>query len=633
MCGICGVVYLDRGRSVGSEMLRGMSHTLTHRGPDDEGLFIDRNVGLGMRRLAIIDVSGGQQPIANEDNSKQIIFNGEIYNHLDLRESLVSNGHRFKTRTDTEAILHNYEKRGAACVQDLNGMFAFAIWDSERQSLLLTRDRLGIKPLYYYVDGEKFIFGSEIKAILACDDVDLTLDYQAIYYYLTYLYIPAPYTIYKQIKKLPPGHLLVLKDRILDIKKYWTLSYDVDPGLTVNKCTERIEELIADAVKIRLMSEVPLGAFLSGGIDSSTICNFMMKAGDGQVKTFSIGFPIKGPFNELEYSTLAASHLGTDHHQMVVYPDAVNLFSKIMDYLDEPMGDSSVIPTFLLSEFTRNQVTVALSGDGGDELFAGYERYLVIKSILVYEKLPGSIRDNVFAPLVHNFFKDTQQREGLWAQTKRFMNDFKRGHQETFLRLITNFNSSLIDAYCSPELKEEFKYYDPHELARSYFDGKFLGNPSEPINALLNQETMMYLPDDLLFKVDRMSMAHSLEVRVPLLDHRLVEFAARIPPSLKIKGFSTKYILKKLMSRHLPHKIVYKKKQGFTPPLKEWFRNELRDYIREILLSRTARDRGFFNISGVKRMIDDHIAGRREFHHQLWVLLVLELWCRRYLDS
>lgn len=629
MCGICGILNL-RGAPVQAEALKRMNAVLAHRGPDDEGFYLDGPVGLAMRRLSIIDVTGGHQPIPNEDKTVWIVYNGEIYNHLEIRKELEAKGHAFTTHTDTETILHLYEEMGKECVTRLNGMFAFAIWDERDRTLFLARDHLGIKPLYYYRDEKKLLFASEMKGLLQAEDVKLHLDLEALYYYLTYLYIPAPYTIYREIRKLMPGHCMTVSDGQLDITQYWDLCYSVDHTLTEAACMERLDALLSDAVKIRLMSEVPLGAFLSGGIDSSTIAHFMTASSDRKVKTFSIGFPGGEPYSELRYAAAAAAHIGTDHHDLVVTPNAVELLPEVIRSLDEPMADSSAIPTYLLSKFTREHVTVALSGDGGDELFAGYERYLPIQAALQYERIPSFVRGSIFSPLIH-LTKEMEQKEGYWARFRRGLGDLDRGSEETFLRWITNFNANLIETLCTKELRETFHSFSPHAMARSYLHETFRGD-GYPLNRMLHFETRMYLPDDLLVKVDRMSMAHSLEVRVPLLDHRLVEFAATMPPEFKLRRWTTKYILKKRMARYLPPEVVYRKKQGFVPPLRKWFRNELKEMARDVLLSTKARSRGFFVPAQIERLLNEHQSGAREFHYQIWALLVLELWCENYMD-
>lgn len=629
MCGICGLVYTDHARPVDTRLLDRMNGTIRHRGPDDAGVYADGRAGMAMRRLSIIDVAGGHQPIGNEDGTVWIVYNGEIYNYRTLREDLAAKGHTFKTRTDTETILHAYETYGRRCVDYLNGMFAFAVWDMKMQRLFIARDRLGIKPLYYDHNPERLVFGSEIKPLLASGHIQTDLDIEGLYQYLTYLYIPAPSTIYTSVKKLPPGHTLTWQDGRITVEPYWDVSYAVDPATTETAALERLEALLTDAVRIRLMSEVPLGAFLSGGVDSSSVVAFMTRALDRPVETFSIGFPGEGPYNELSDARLAARHLGTNHHEMVVEPDAVALMPEIIEYLDEPMGDSSVVPTYLLSKFTRERVTVALAGDGGDELFAGYERYKPVRASLYYDRLPAFIRKRLMPPLLR-LVPEVEQKDTLPARLRRIAGDLDRGYQATFLRWITNFNPDTVARLCAPELRSLFSRFDPYRPAHAYLDG---AGDVHPLNRLLRFETKIYLSDDLLMKVDRMSMAHSLEVRVPLIDYRIVEFTATLPPEMKLKAFTTKYLFKTLAGRYLPREIVRKRKQGFVPPLREWFRNELGDLARDALLDRTARDRGFFVPEQIETMLDEHRSGVRSFHYQIWVLLTFEMWCRRYLDA
>ncbi|MBT5875988.1 MAG: asparagine synthase (glutamine-hydrolyzing) [Candidatus Latescibacteria bacterium] len=630
MCGICGILYSDPLRHVTEQLLTRMNDTIRHRGPDDDGIYTDGQAGIAMRRLSIIDVSGGHQPISNEDGTVWIVYNGETYNYQGLREELIHLGHVFKTHSDTETILHAYEEFGNACVERLNGMFCFAIWDSRNRSLFIARDRLGIKPLYFDYNTERLVFGSEIKPLLASDEIDTSIDLKGFQYYLTYLYTPAARTIYKNVQKLLPGHTLTWRDGQITVEKYWDVSYTEDTSITEPDALEQLDELLTDAVGIRLMSEVPLGAFLSGGIDSSMVVAYMMKALDRPVETFSIGFPGEGPFNELNDARVAAAHLKTEHHELVVEPDAVGLMPDIMKYLDEPMGDSSVVPTYLLSQFARDHVTVSLAGDGGDELFAGYDRYKPAQAALMYDRLPELLRKGLIRPVL-GLIPEVEQKDGMIARLRRIGGDLDRGYRSTFLRWITNFNQTTMGRLCTPELLEIFGELDAYDVANRYLDQD--GSSTAPLNQLLRFETKAYLPDDLLMKVDRMSMAHSLEVRVPLIDYRLVEFAASLPVHMKLKGFNTKYLLKKLSERYLPDSIVNKKKQGFVPPLSDWLRGPLGDYARDVLLDQTARNRGFFKADEVSNMLDDHQSGRRSFHYQIWVLLAFEMWCRSYLDD
>ncbi|MBM3264721.1 MAG: asparagine synthase (glutamine-hydrolyzing) [candidate division Zixibacteria bacterium] len=627
MCGICGLIYTDPEHPTSKAVLHRMNDTIRHRGPDDDGIHTDGSAGLAMRRLSIIDVAGGHQPIGNENGRVVIVFNGEIYNYRALRDELIAKGHVFATNSYTETIVHAYEEYGEDCVPKLNGMFAFAIWDARKRRLFIARDRLGIKPLYYSHTPDCIVFGSEIKPLLASGEVAVELDYEGLYHYLTYLYIPAPATIYTQIKKLPPGHTLTWEAGHLTIRPYWDYIYQIDPTITENEALERLDVLLQDAVRIRLMSEVPLSAFLSGGVDSSSVVAYMTRAMDRPVETFSIGFPVQGPYNEAPDARRVAGHLGTNHHEMTVDPDAVHLMEEIAYFMDEPMADSSVVPTYLLSKFTRERVTVALAGDGGDELFAGYERYLPVQAALRYEKLPGAIRKGLIRPLL-NLIPEVEQNDALTARLRRVMGDLDRGYETTFLRWITNFNRNTVARLCSPDLQERFRVFNPYTIAQRY-----MNDTDVPLNRLLRFETKAYLPDDLLMKVDRMSMAHSLEVRVPLIDYRVVEFAATLPVEMKLKGFTTKALFKKLAARYLPQETVRKPKQGFTPPLREWFRGPLGSFARDILLDDTARHRGFFVPKQGEAMIDAHRRGERSFHHQLWVLLTLEMWNRRFLDK
>ena len=626
MCGICGLLYTDPYRQVAEPVLNRMNDTIRHRGPDDAGIRLDGSTGLAMRRLSIIDVIGGHQPIGNEDGSVWIVFNGEIYNYRALRDDLIQKGHKFGTNSDTETILHAYEEYGTGCVAKLNGMFAFAIWDSPRRRLVIARDRLGIKPLYYDHSPDRLVFGSEIKPLLASGEVERDLDYHGLYQYLTYLYIPAPDTIFTSIKKLSLGHLLVWEAGQLTIESYWDVTSQVDHSLTEASAIDRLDELLQDATRIRLMSEVPIGAFLSGGIDSSAVVAYMSRFMDRPVDTFSIGFPSDGPFNELPDARRVANYLGTNHHDLVVTPDSVSLMEEITNFLDELLGDSSVVPTYLLSKFAREHVTVALAGDGGDELFAGYERYLPVQAGLWYQRLPAWIREGLIRPVLKQI-PEHEQQDNLLPRLRRIMGDMDRGYQPTFLRWITNFNPSVITRLCSANLQDRFRAFDAYQAVRPYLDGK-----EEPLNRLLRFETKVYLPDDLLMKVDRMSMAHGLEVRVPLIDYRVVEFAATLPPSMKLKRLTTKYLFKKLNARYLPPETLSKRKQGFVPPLKEWFRGPLDTFARDILLDGTTRCAGFFEPSEISRMIDAHQKGERSFQYQLWVLLTFELWRRRFLD-
>ncbi len=619
MCGITGIYFKDNRRSVNPEILAQSNNRLTHRGPDDAGQVIDGHVGLAMRRLSIIDVAGGHQPIANEDGSVHIVYNGELYNYESLRSALVQKGHRFRTSSDTESILHHYEETGEDCVAALNGMFAFAIWNSKKQELFIVRDRLGIKPLFYYEDDEKIVFASEIKAILAFPDIDRSLQTEALFDYLTLNYIPAPKTIYRKIHKLPPGCWLRIRNDSLKIQRYWDFHYTEDRSLSLPAATQRLQELLFDAVKIRLMSEVPLGAFLSGGIDSSTMAYLITENHlKEELHTFSVGFETDSVYNELPFSDIVAGQLHTIHHTQVVKPGMVALLPKIVDLLDEPMSDPSIVPTYLLSEFTRKFVTVALSGDGGDELFAGYERQRIIHLLKRFYHLPQWMQrflvENIFSR-----FEFVEQKDSLFSSFKRICVDISRGYASTFKRWITNLNETLLAEILSPDLYRQYVNYNAHRIV----DDCFLYTDNA-INQSLRFETKYYLPDDLLVKVDRMSMGHSLEVRVPFLDYRLVEFAASLPTSYKIRGRTTKYILKQAMKGQLPPQIISKPKQGFSPPIKEWLKSELKTFCYDTL--RTDALSAYFKPEAIENLLASHYGDRRDFQYQIWTLLVFSIW-------
>lgn len=619
MCGITGIIYKNKSHQVNPESLQRANDTLIHRGPDDSGYFIDGNVGIAMRRLSIIDVAGGHQPIMNETGSVHIVYNGELYNYQHLRSYLQQKGHRFKTQSDTESILHNYEEKDTDLFNDLNGMFAFAIWDAAQEKLLIARDRLGIKPLFYYEDKEKFIFASEIKSILAYDNVYRSIDNQALFDFLTFNYIPTPKTIYSQIKKLNPGHYLVFQNNNISVQSYWDYDYHENATLTETDACKQLEELLYDAIKIRLMSEVPLGSFLSGGIDSSTIAYFITQHNlKKELHTFSIGFDIKSKYNELPFSSIVADQLNTIHHTKVVRPGMVELLPKVMALLDEPMSDPSNIPTYLLSEFTSNYVTVALSGDGGDELFAGYERQKVMNILKRFYSLPNSLK-NFLAQRIFSKLKSTEQKDGLIPSISRILNDIANGYSQTYRRWVTNFNGELMQKVLNPVLYKEYSDYQVYSTIQSCFS-----NTDDAINQSLSFETRYYLPDDLLVKVDRMSMGHSLEVRVPFLDHRIVEFAANLPVHLKIKRHTTKYLLKKVMSAYLPKSIIKKPKQGFSPPIKEWLKDDLAGYCQELFNQQNLSC--YFNRESLNNLLKKHYSNTRDFQYQIWTMLVFSIW-------
>lgn len=626
MCGITGFIYRDRHRAAILDDLQQMCNTLVHRGPDDEGFFIERNVGLGMRRLSVIDLVTGHQPISNEDGRIWVVFNGEIYNYPELRKNLEEKGHRFSTNTDTETIVHAYEEYGDDCVKTLNGMFAFAIWDSRQQRLVLFRDRLGIKPLYYFWDERCLVFGSELKAILAHRGVPRGIDLEALDNFLTFEYIPAPASIFLGIKKLLPGHTLVLQNDKVSIQQYWGLHFTRAEG-SEEELAQALYDLLKDAVRMRLISDVPLGAFLSGGIDSSTIVCLMSEIMDQPVKTFSIGFDDPS-YNELQYARMVAGHFNTDHHELTIQPDIVNLVEDLVGYLDEPLADVSIFPTYLVSQLARQNVTVVLSGDGGDELFAGYEWYVADKVERYYQRLPVVLRNRWIAPLM--------DRIPASARKKGTRNKLKRFIEGAMLpAALRHFRWSM---FMTEEQKRRL-YSDDLQRAVSNQDvyARFIAylQAFEEADFLWQQQFAdinTYLVDDILVKVDRMSMANSLEARTPYLDHRVVEFAAGLPSSLKLRGLHTKYLLKQCMATKVPREILTRKKEGFSIPMKNWLRQELQPLMQDVLSPDRLKREGLFNPSYVEKLKTEHLKGRANHSHQLWSLMIFEIWRDRYLQ-
>ena len=626
MCGISGIVYRDRERAVRQDDLRRMCQTMVHRGPDDEGFFVDRNVGLAMRRLNVIDLVTGHQPIANEDGRIQIVFNGEIYNFPELRVELESKGHKFSTNTDTEAIVHLYEEYGGDCVKKLNGMFAFAIWDGRDRSLFLARDRLGVKPLYYFLDDHALIFGSELKALLAYKEIPREIDLEALDIFLTAEYIPAPLSIFRSIHKLPPGHSLFFRNGKVSTTRYWDLQFNPVDG-SEEDLSESLRELLKDAVRIRLISDVPLGAFLSGGVDSSTVVSLMSEIMDRPVKTFSIGFEDPS-YNELQYARLVAEKLGTEHHELTIQPDVVHLVQDLIKYLDEPLADVSVFPTYLVSQLARRHVTVALSGDGGDELFAGYDWYVASKFASYYDQVPAFLR-NGWIPQLVDRIPPSAQKKGLTNKLKRFVEGSLLPSSLQHFRWNMFATREKKNCLYSKELQGSVSPFSGYERFIEHFQST---EEADPLWRQQVADIKTYLADDILVKVDRMSMANSLEARSPFLDYRVVEFATGLPSHLKLKGFRTKYLLKRCMASKLPAPILNRKKEGFSIPMKNWLKRELRPLMQDLLSPTRLKRGGFFNAAYVQTLMTEHLAGVANHSHQLWSLMMFEIWQDSYLD-
>jgi asparagine synthase (glutamine-hydrolysing) len=627
MCGIVGVVNLDGARA-DSTLLARMNEAIRHRGPDEEGAYLEGHVGLAMRRLAIIDLAGGQQPIANEDRTCWIVFNGEIYNYRELKKRLEDLGHRFRTDCDTEAIVHAYEEFGANCPRHLRGMFAFAIWDTRRQELFLARDRVGKKPLLYAKTPGAFVFGSEFTALLPHPAVSRDVDREAVHHYLSFMCVPAPMTAYRSIRKLEPGHSLTLtRDGQLKTERYWQPDFTRKIEITEEEAGARALELLREAVRVRLMSEVPLGAFLSGGVDSSAVVTLMAEESGTPVKTFSIGFD-EQDFSELHHARRVAERVGADHHEFVVRPDALEVLPTLVEHYGEPYADSSAIPTYYVSRETRRHVTVALNGDGGDECFAGYERYAAMRLSERYRKLPAVLRERVIRQAVA-LLPASELRRGRVRSLKRFLRAASLPPVERYLRWV-----SVFDAQAKGELyTEEFRRETAASGAGQWLAPWFArANGAGVVDAALLADTMTYLPNDLLVKVDIASMAVSLEARSPFLDHHVIEFAASLPEGLKLRRLTTKYLLKKALRGLLPRENLTRGKMGFGVPVGHWLRGPMQGFLREQLLSERSARRGLLRPEAVRRLVELHARGERDLGNQLWTLLMLELWFQRFID-
>ena len=602
-----------------------MCQTIVHRGPDDEGIYAQGSVGLGMRRLSIIDLSGGHQPIHNEDKSVWIVYNGEIYNFPELRRELEQHGHKFYTNTDTEIIVHLYEELGADCVKKLRGMFAIALYDERRQSLLLARDRLGKKPLHYAVHQGRLLFGSEIKTILAVAPDLAEVNPEGLLQYFYFGYIPDPHTAFRRIHKLPPGHLMEYSGGRTSIREYWDLpEYGTHPAMSEEDCLQELERRLEEAVRIRLISDVPLGALLSGGVDSSIVVALMARVTSQPVKTFSIGFEAE-KFNEAEYARLVAERFGTDHHELILDPNLEETLTFLSGMLEEPFGDSSMLPTYYVSRMARQHVTVALSGDGGDELFAGYDRYLVAMERRKFDRIPNWL-GKVYRDQVHHrvpagmYGKNLAWNASLTARD-RYLDDVS--YMPVLHRERSLFSKDFLRAAeILPNPLEQWQHYYDHAPAK------------DELSRLLYLDTKTYLTADILAKVDRMSMATSLEVRVPMLDQQFVEWVAALPVDWKFRTGTRKFILKKLAERlGIPPALLHRRKQGFQLPLVDWMRDSMKDRYLRVLLEERTLQRGYFRPEAVRALIDEHTRGRRNRSGILWRMLVLELWHRNFMEA
>jgi len=629
MCGICGVVYSDPEARVDVSVLGQMVETLHHRGPDDRGTFVRSTVnpavGLGHARLSIIDVAGGHQPMSNEDGSIVIVFNGEIYNFPALRDELTRRGHVFRTRSDTEVIVHLYEENGADCLAELRGMFALAIWDEPRQRLFLARDRLGQKPLCYHHDGRRFLFGSEMKAILAHPQVPREVDEVALHHYLTYQYVASPRTMFRAIRRLPPAHFLIWEKGEVRLERYWDLRPDPRP-MDEKQCADELRGRLEEATQMRLISDVPLGAFLSGGVDSTIVVGLMSRLCREPVRTFSIGFAEKA-FNELAYARLAAEKFGTQHQEFTVEPKAIEVLPKLIWHYNEPFADASAVPTYYVSQMTSEHVKVALTGDAGDECFAGYDRYRAVRLGEWCDRIPRFIRAGLAAG-IGCLIPGSSQPRSFRRRLKRFLQALRVPRRQRYLNWIGYFRDEEKARLYTDDFQARLGSRPSVALLDPWYDR---APPDDFLGATLFVDLMTYLPEDLLVKVDIAGMANSLETRSPFLDHQVVEFAATIPTRLKLKGRTSKYILKQAFRDLLPEPIARRSKMGFGVPVAAWFRGELTGFLQETLLSSRA-DRGYFRPEAVERLVGEHLSGRFDHASKLWALLNFELWARMFLD-
>ncbi|MBU0677906.1 MAG: asparagine synthase (glutamine-hydrolyzing) [Verrucomicrobia bacterium] len=622
MCGICGFNRRDE------ELITRMTDVMAHRGPDQSGRFLSDAWSLGHRRLSIIDLSEqGRQPMTNEDGTIQVVFNGEIYNHLEVRRELESRGHIFRGHSDTEIIPHAYEEYGVDCVNHFQGMFGIAIYDIPNETVMLARDRIGIKPLYYYNYDGKFVFASEIKAIIEDRTIPREVNLEAVYSYLGFEFVPAPNTMFRNIHKLPAGHCLIWEKGRAEIRSYWDLTFPAEPTLTdEQEIVGRMRELIEDAVRSRLMSDVPLGAFLSGGLDSSAIVAMMRKHIPGRLRTFTIGYEDK-TFSELDYARIVADEFGTDHQVLMIEGMSPERIERSLWHFDEPMTDLSSIPLMLVCEQAKKHITVCLSGEGGDEVFAGYDRFKASRINSYYSVIPAALREGIIAPMIGRL-ADRPQKKGAVNMLKRFIEGSVLPEEGRHLRWQYFSNAAQDAALFSDSFCREVRL-DPFDVPSAY---NKRCTARDRVNREIYLDMRFMMADSVLMKVDKMSMANSLEIRVPLLDHRLVEFMAGVHGNLKLKGLETKHIFRKALEGILPDKIVYRGKQGYSLPVKNFLRDQLKDYMLE-LLNESPLIRETANRAYLDRVIEEHMTFKHNHNHLLWGLMHIAIWHNRFFRS
>lgn len=631
MCGIAGWINLENkpSQNHSEAVLHSMCEHMLHRGPDSEGLWLDEQVALGMRRLSIIDLHTGEQPVYSEDKSVVVVMNGELYNFREVREKLEKQGHKFETQTDTEILPHLYEEHGEAMLDEINGMFAFALWDKRKKKLLIARDRFGEKPLYYGVFDGKLIFASELKVLLANPSVKTRINTNALRQYLSFDYVPAPHSIYENIYKLPAAHFLSVENGEVKTRRYWNLTFHKNGNTpTFEKASEQLRELLADAVKMRLVSDVPLGILLSGGVDSSTVAAFAAQNATEKVKTFSIGFE-EDSFDESKYARLVAKHLDTEHYEEKLSVEkAADLISEIGTWLDEPLSDGSLIPTFMLSRFVRKHVTVALGGDGGDEIFAGYPMYYGHKMARVYDAIPKILRSGLIEPIV-NSLPVSNKNLSFDYKAKRFVAASK---YDIVTRHHSWFGSFSIDEQ-NQLLTKEILAQNGNDIYKDAKDLLKITDAENEIEQMQFLDMNFYMAEDILTKVDRASMAVSLEVRAPFLDLRIAQFAASLPINYKLRGNKGKYILKKAVEPMLPKSILNRPKKGFGIPIAEWLKGRLNPLMHDLLAPDRLKNQGLFDEKFVQKLITEHEKNIASHHKQLWTLLVFQLWYDNFLEK
>lgn len=627
MCGIAGKYNFSTNEPVSKELVKKMCDIIEYRGPDDCGVYTDGAIGLGHRRLSILDLSElGHQPMSSSDKKTWITYNGEVYNFIKLREDLIKKGYKFKSNCDTEVIIYLYKEYGEECVHFLRGMFAFAIWDMEKSQLFMARDRIGKKPFFYYYNGKTLLFASEIKSILEDHTVQKNINYEAFYDYFKYLYVPDPKTIYQNIYKLEPGHTLTCSKEGIKKKEYWDISFKDVSQLDFEDTSKELLSILDESVKLRMISDVPLGAFLSGGIDSSAIVALMAMQQDKPVKTCSIGFD-SSRYDEIDFARIIAKKYNTEHYEFTVRENAEQILKKLVFCFDEPFADSSSVPTYFVSKLARQKVTVALSGDGGDENFAGYEKYYLddIEN-RIRSKIPKVIRTS-FLPLLSGLISPFNHE--IFRKGVTLLNTLKHGSDYGFYLTNTDFEDSLFHAAINDETKRSIGNYDPFSVTSYYYNKADTDNH---LSRILYTDLKTYLPGDILVKVDRMSMANSLEVRAPILDHKVIEFAASIPALFKYNRGDKKYILKKAFNEILPNEIMYRKKMGFSVPLADWLRSELKNMASNTLLGKDAGINNFFNKDAIKKIWDMHQEEKRNYSVILWSLFMFELWFQEFME-